>query len=362
MPDAHQRDGETMSLPRTPVVLAMTAILALGFTSSVSYLLFHTFAEVLYAVVGLGIFLMSWTLRHFLDDDFAVFLGIAFLATSLLHLVHAVDFPGLDMISGGPTAPLQLWVAATLIQAAAFVAAPFTLGRRLPLRSLLVGYLCLVSLVLAGVYLRPVLPATLTEEGLESFKIGAELVASGLLAFAIVLLFRRRDALQGAALPLLVAALATRIAAELSLTLYADPLAWPNMIGHVFLVISIVFIYFAVVQDTLARPHALRVANLELREKAERMARQHEQLLREALEQLVSLTPSFHEEKGEAEIAHAACNAAREVFDADLALLYELQGGTLVVLSACPPEPAAPDASLVTFEAAAEASEAFGGA
>ncbi len=150
---------ETARFSRAPVVLAFAAIIALALISTVSYMLFHTFAEVLYAVIGLGIFLMSWTLRQFQDDDFAAFIGIALLATSLLHLVHAVDFPGIDMISTSLDPPTQIWVAATLIQALSFAAAPFVLGRRLPLRPLLVAYLLLDVLVLASIYVWPVFPA-----------------------------------------------------------------------------------------------------------------------------------------------------------------------------------------------------------
>jgi serine phosphatase RsbU (regulator of sigma subunit) len=336
--DASSRIPATAQFSRAPVVLALAAIISLGLVSTVSYMLFHTLAEVLYAVIGLGIFLMAWTLRQFQDDDFAAFLGIALLATSLLHLVHAVDFPGVDMVSTSLDPPTQLWVAATLIQALSFAAAPFVLGRRLPLRPLLVAYLLLDALVLASIYVWPVFPETLTSVGLTTFKIAAEYAACGILVVAIALLTRKRAALQGAAFPLLAAAWTLSIAAELAFTLYVGPHTWPNMLGHILLIASIVFIYFAVVQDSLARPHALRVANLELSEKAERLARRQEQLIREALEQLLSLTPSFHDEKGEPEIAGAVCRAARDVFGADQATLYDVDVAGLVVLGQDPLE------------------------
>lgn len=329
---------ETARFSRAPVVLAFAAIIALALISTVSHMLFHTFAEVLYAVIGLGIFLISWTLRQFQDDDFAPFIGVALLATSLLHLVHAVDFPGVDMISTSLDPPTQLWVAATLIQALSFAAAPFVLGRRLPLRPLLVAYLLLDVLILASIYVWPVFPQTLTSVGLTTFKIAAEYAACGILVVAILLLSRKRTALQGAAFPLLTAAWTLNIAAELALTLYSAPQTWADMLGHVLLVASMVFIYFAVVQDSLARPHALRVANLELSERAERLARRQEQLTRETLEQLVSLTPSFHDENGEPEIARAVCRAARDVFGADQATLYDVDVAELVVLGQDPLE------------------------
>ncbi|MEE4274276.1 MAG: MASE3 domain-containing protein, partial [Thermoleophilia bacterium] len=72
---------------------AALIVLVVALTALVSYLFFHTVAEVIFAVVGFGALILSLTLREFLDDDFAVFVGLGLGAAALVHLVHMVDFP-----------------------------------------------------------------------------------------------------------------------------------------------------------------------------------------------------------------------------------------------------------------------------
>ena len=99
-------------------------------------------------------------------------------------------------------------------------------------------------------------------EGLTTFKVVSEYVICALFALAIVLLWQRRRRLPGDGFVLLVGSLGASIAAELLFTLYVGPHTWPNHLGHVFLVLSAVLVYLALVEDTLARPHTLAVESL----------------------------------------------------------------------------------------------------
>jgi len=97
------------------------------------------------------------------------------------------------------------------------------------------------------------------------------------------------------------AALVASIVAELWFTLYHSVATWPNLIGHLFLVASALLIFRAVVDDGLARPHALAVKNLR---EAEGMHRRLEQALvprlpveHEGLEVLSLYRPGEHQLK-----------------------------------------------------------------
>jgi hypothetical protein len=237
---------------------------AITLTSLVSYLFFHAVAEVTFVVVGFGALIMAITLREFLDDDFAVFVGVGLGAAALLHLVHMVDFPGMDIIGESADPPTQLWLAARMLLAVTFVAAPFVLGRHVWLRIVVPVYGILASLVVASIYWWDVFPSAYSiEDGLTPFKVITEYVISALFALAIVLLWRRRALLPATAFPLLVAALVASIIAELWFTLYTGPHTWPNMAGHIFLALSAMLMYLGVIEDSLARPHAFAVANLQ---------------------------------------------------------------------------------------------------
>jgi hypothetical protein len=240
------------------LILALVAL-----TSLVSYLFFHTVAEVMFAVVGFSVLIMALTLREFLDDDFPVFIGVGLGAASLLQLIHMVDFPGMDVIGESVDPPTQLWLAARGLTALTFVAAPFVLGHRIRLRVVAPVFAAVVALVLAAIYWWDVFPSAYSlETGLTTFKVAAEYAISALFALAIVMLWRRRTLLPVAALPLLLGALVASIVAELFFTLYTGPDTWPNMAGHIFLVLSAVLVYLGLVEDSLARPHAVAVGNL----------------------------------------------------------------------------------------------------
>ena len=154
-------------------------------------------------------------------------------------------------------------------------------------------------MLVASIYWWRVFPVTLTEAtGLTPFKKGAEYVLCALFVVAIVLLWRKSDRMPGQTWRLLRAALVVTIAAELWFTLYQSAHTWPNLVGHFLLVLSALLVFRAVVDDGLARPHALAVSNLR---EAEQMHRRLEQALvpsvpvrREGLEILTHYRPSEH--------------------------------------------------------------------
>ncbi len=258
---AHREVAWSSDDRRTAVIAAvLLALLAL--TSLRSYLLFHTLVELAFIIVCVTVIIMAWSLRQFLDDDFVLFLGIALVFVAILHTVHLADYPGLGMISHSLDPPTQLWLGARLLLAMTFVVAPIAIGRRLNLRLVVVCYAACDALLLASIFWWQIFPATLSPAGLTPFKKVAEYIICLLFALAIVLLWRRRDELPVHSFRLLRAALVTSIIAELWFTVYHSVATWPNLVGHLFIVLSALLFFRAVVDDGLARPHAAAMSNL----------------------------------------------------------------------------------------------------
>jgi serine phosphatase RsbU (regulator of sigma subunit) len=277
-----QEDGP-IALTRADRLTVLVAVVLVGLlylTKLQSYVLFHSMAEIVFVVVCLSVIIMAWSLYQFLDDDFAIFLGVALIAVATLHVVHLIDYPGLGLVSASLDSPTQLWLAARFLLAASLIASAFVIGRRLDLR---IAALCLVGyvvVVLGSIYWWQVFPETLHAGGLTTFKKLAEWGICALLLVAAFLLWRRRDGLPGGTWRLLRAALISSVVAEVFFTLYQVASAWPNMLGHFFLVVSALLLFRAVVDDGLARPHALAVNALS---EAEAMHRRLEQGLMPSL-------------------------------------------------------------------------------
>ena len=262
---------------RLTAIIGLVLLALLYLARLHSYLLFHTLAEIIFIVVCLSVLVVAWTLRQFLDDDFAGFLGLALAVIAVLHVVHLVDYPGLNLISHSPDPPTQVWLGARLLLAASFIAATFFIGRRMRVALVLPVLVVYAVVLLASIYVWRVFPATLAVgTGLTPFKKISEYVICLLFVLAIALLWRKRDKLPYQSWRLLRAALVATIISELWFTLYHSTATWPNMIGHLFLVISALLIFRAVVDDGLARPHALAIRNLRV---AEGMHRRLEQAL-----------------------------------------------------------------------------------
>ena len=154
-------DDRALTWSRDDRLTALIAAVLLGLlylTRLHSYLLFHTLAEIVFIVVCLTVLIMALALRQFLDDDFALFLGITLAAVAVLHTLHVVDYPGVNMISDSLDPPTQLWLSARLLLAGTFIVAPFVIGKRLNLLLVLLAYAAYVAVSIAAVYWWRVFP------------------------------------------------------------------------------------------------------------------------------------------------------------------------------------------------------------
>jgi serine phosphatase RsbU (regulator of sigma subunit) len=315
------------------VVLALLAVV-----SSYSYLLFHTLAELFFAIVAVSIFVVAWVMRDYLDDDFPLFLGIALLATVVLRVVHTVDYAGVGIVeSPDADQATQLWVAAGFVLSVSFLVAPLWAAKRMRLLLVVGVYGVVDVLVLLSVYRWKVFPTCYVPgSGLTDFKRISEYVICLVFAASFVTLYRYRERIRPPALHLLAAAYAVTIVAELLFTVYVGVYTWPLKVGHLLTVLAAYLVYKAVAEASLARPHALAVANLMLGEEAARAVGRRSEAVRAAFDELLELTPTFHVEAGYDEIATAVCRAARRMFKCQSAALFAVRGDEIVVESRDP--------------------------
>jgi signal transduction histidine kinase len=242
----------------------LLVLLLLYLTSLYSYLLFHSLVEFFSIIVACGIFMLAWNSRRFLDNNYLLLIGIAYLFVALLDLLHTLAYKGMGVFPNDANLATQLWIAARYLQSISLLIAPLFLNRTLRPRYVFFGYSMVIILLLLSIFYWPVFPNSYIEGvGLTPFKRVSEYVISLILGGAIVLLFRYRDEFDGEVLRLLIGAIVLTIGAELAFTVYVGVYDLPNLIGHIFKLISFYLIYKAIIETGLVKPYSLLFRRLK---------------------------------------------------------------------------------------------------
>jgi len=259
------------------ILLAALTLLGLYLTSRQSYLLFHSLAEIFAVVVSFGIFVLTWNSRRFIDNNYILFLGIAYLFTGIIDLVHTLAYQGMGVFPEyGSNPATQLWIAARYVQSVSFLVAPLLIGRKLKPPYVFLGYIVVTTLLLMSIFYWDNFPVCYVDGvGLTPFKKISEYVISFVFLASIFLLYRRRRDFDSSVFRFLTASIGVAILSELTFTLYTGPYALPNMFGHLLKIVSVYLMYRAIIWTGLVKPYNLVFRNLKQSEEALRASEQH---------------------------------------------------------------------------------------
>ena len=155
-----------------------------------------------------------------MDNNYLLFLGIAYLFIGGFDLIHTLAYTGMNIFQGyGTNLPTQLWISARYIEGISLIIAPFFLRHKLKFNFTILIY-CLISFFLMStIFYWRIFPVCFIEgEGLTAFKIISEYIISLILLGSIVLLFQRQDSFETDVFRWLVASIVTTIFSELALS------------------------------------------------------------------------------------------------------------------------------------------------
>jgi len=261
------------------VILIWTAVLSgLYLTSLYSYLLFHSLVETFSIVVAYGIFMLAWNARRLIDNNYLLFIGIAYLFVGNLEFAHTLAYRGMGIFHDtDANLPTQLWIATRYTQSLSLLVAPWFLRRNLKAGSVFVGYSVLMGLLFLSIFAWDIFPDCFVEGiGLTPFKKISEYIISLILLGSVVLLVRNRREFDPKVRQWLILSILLTIVAELAFTFYVSVYDLSNLAGHYFTLISFYLIYKAVIETGLVKPYSLLFRNLK----------QSEQMLQQANEAL----------------------------------------------------------------------------
>jgi len=256
------------------ILLGILLLSGLYLTSLYNYLLFHSIAELFSVVVATGIFMLAWNSRRFLDNNYLLFVGIAYLFIGALDTLHALAYAGMGVFEGYKTnLPTQLWIGARYMESLSLFIAPLLLGKQLRANFIIFIYAAVFALFLASIFHWGIFPTCFVEgAGLTAFKKMSEYIISLIFVGAIGLLFKKRKKFEPDVFRLLVASITITIAAELTFTFYVHAYGFSNLIGHYLKIVSFILIYRALIVTGLTKPYNLLFRELKENEENLRQA------------------------------------------------------------------------------------------
>ncbi len=251
------------------MAVGIVSLVGLYIISRYSYTLFHMLAELYSIVIGFSLFLLTWNSRRIIDNNYLVFVGIAYFFVAGIDLVHTLAYKGMGIFEGyGTNLPTQLWIAARSLAACSLLAAPFTIRRKLRTAPIFAGYTLITALLLASVFCGYFPDCHVEGSGLTRFKIVGEYAISVVLLAALLLLLKEKQQFDRDVLSLLVLSIVTTIGSELAFTFYLGVFDLSNLVGHYLKIIAFYLVYKAIIETGLAKPYALMFRNLKQTEAA----------------------------------------------------------------------------------------------
>ncbi len=242
---------------RVAIVVAIVGMLVLLYKlSGANYLLFHSVVELASASVLVAVVAMAWGARHWVPNDFLLFLGLAYFFVGVIDALHALAFPGMGVFSStGPNTVVQLAVFARCVEGVSLLLAPTFLRRGMPLGMVAVLYLAAVGTGVLSILRWGVFPACV-DQSLQptDFKLACNYAFFALLALTIVRLHNHKCELLPPVARCLVGAVLLSAAAQVTMVVPAFSLPAANVLGHVLKGLSFYAVYCAVVEKGFREP------------------------------------------------------------------------------------------------------------
>jgi len=234
----------------------------------------HSLVELFGVIVAGGIFMLAWNSRHFQDNHYFLFIGIAYLFVGSLDVLHNYVYQSVRLLNGsGLNLSVQLRVAARYVESISLLAAPLFAGRKLKTRYVFPVYIAVTSLLLGFIFLWHIFPDCLIQgTGLTRFNTISEFGICLTLVGAIAFMVQKRREFDPGVLWLLIASIALTIGSELIFVFFAYATPGSKLISYALETISYYLIYKAIVETGLMEPYRVLFRNLKQSEESVKAA------------------------------------------------------------------------------------------
>jgi PAS domain S-box-containing protein len=284
-------------------ILGVLALPVIYFISRYSYNLFHSFADGLSIVIAVCAFAIIWNSRRFVDNDYFLYTGIAFLFFAFLDLMHLLGNKNMGIFPGYGNLGPAFYIASRYVLSVSLLIAPFFINRKLNATLMFAVYSLVTSLILLSIFYWQIFPVTIVEGvGLTPFKVVSDYIICLILLGAVSLMLINRRSFNSRVLRLIVSSIILSIATGLTFTLYVDPFGITNLVGHLFQIASFYLLYLAFIQTGLTNPQEILFRKLK----------QHEENLTKNLQRLDDTNIELKQEIAERKRMETALRKSEE--------------------------------------------------
>jgi hypothetical protein len=219
-------------------------------------------------IIACGVFMIAYNSRDYMQNNFFVFIGIAFLFIAFTDFLHLLAYKGMGVFPGdNPNIATQLWIGSGYLRVMTFLVAPVFIKSRTRMMYVFLFYSAVTLLMVLSIFSWKIFPDCFIEgKGLTSFKIASEYIISALMLIPVLVIYRKKESFDRSILKLLFASIIFTIMSSMFFTLYTDVYGLSNFFGHVLKFAAYCFIYIAVIQTGLRKPYDLLFRDLKQNE------------------------------------------------------------------------------------------------
>ena len=253
----------------TKIILYGGSLGILFLTSMKNYLLFHSLAELFSIVIAFGIFVIGWNSRKYYNNNYLLFIGIAYLFVAFFDTLHTLAYKGMAVFKGydDNNLPPQLWLVARYMESIALLLAPFFFNKPVRQWRIIAAFSAVSALAIYAIFFAGIFPVCfVTGSGLTPFKVASEYIIDLIRVAALWLLYRNREHFEPGVLRMLTLSIGCTMVTELCFTVYVHLYGISNLVGHFFKIFSFWFMYRAIIETALTKPYDLLFRDLKTKE------------------------------------------------------------------------------------------------
>lgn len=159
------------------------------------YNLFHLLIGLMGALLATFIFILSWHMRHHIENTFLSIIGIGSLFVGFFHFLHILAFGGWLVFIGLDTnIRLQLLLTSEFFLVISITIALLSINKQVNSLVILVGYITAGILLFTSILIIPFFPICYIDGvGLTPFKIFSEIIFIVILLVVLVWFSKKLD-------------------------------------------------------------------------------------------------------------------------------------------------------------------------